>query len=126
MLLDNTTVIRGIGVSTPKTWLKQHGYMAGLGDATDAFQADQQTGMTTAITAANMELVFLANYFRQLQGKAPLDPRYTSPSVNVGLSPDTQQFLLYGGLALFAFAMVSKRKGRLPRSGFRSRRRRRR
>jgi len=49
--------------------------------------------------AVNAEGVFIANLFRQAAGKATL-PANTGPSVNVGLTPQTQKLVVYGGAAL--------------------------
>jgi hypothetical protein len=48
------------------------------------------------------------NVARARQGLAPIDTsRYTGMGVNVGLTPQTQQLVMYGGLALLAVLLIN-------------------
>jgi len=94
MLLDNTQLIRGVGVKTPVTQLVRKGYAArgltGLGDALDpSAPGDTSSTVSTLMTAINSEAGFLTNLVRAQQGKPPLPPQATAPSVNVGFNLDS-------------------------------------
>jgi hypothetical protein len=48
------------------------------------------------------------NISRARQGLPPIDTsRYTGTAVNVGLTPQTQQLIVYGGLALLAVLLIN-------------------
>jgi hypothetical protein len=48
------------------------------------------------------------NIARARQGLPPIDTsRYTGTAVNVGLTPQTQQLIVYGGLALLAVLLIN-------------------
>jgi hypothetical protein len=48
------------------------------------------------------------NVARARQGLPPIDTsRYTGMGVNVGLTPQTQQLVMYGGLALLAVLLIN-------------------
>lgn len=48
------------------------------------------------------------NVARARQGLPPIDTsRYTGTAVNVGLTPQTQQLIMYGGLALLAVLLIN-------------------
>lgn len=48
------------------------------------------------------------NVTRAKQGLPPIDTsRYTGMGVNLGLTPQTQQLVMYGGLALLAVLLIN-------------------
>jgi len=48
------------------------------------------------------------NVARARQGLPPIDTsRYTGTAVNLGLTPQTQQLIIYGGLALLAVLLIN-------------------
>ncbi|NBQ47013.1 MAG: hypothetical protein EBU33_00950 [Sphingobacteriia bacterium] len=48
------------------------------------------------------------NVARAKQGLPPIDTsRYTGMGVNLGLTPQTQQLVMYGGLALLAVLLIN-------------------
>jgi hypothetical protein len=48
------------------------------------------------------------NVARARQGLPPIDTsRYTGTAVNLGLTPQTQQLIMYGGLALLAVLLIN-------------------
>ncbi len=48
------------------------------------------------------------NVERAKQGLPPIDTsRYTGTAVNLGLTPQTQQLIVYGGLALLAVLLIN-------------------
>ena len=48
------------------------------------------------------------NVARARQGLPPIDTsRYTGMGVNLGLTPQTQQLVMYGGLALLAVLLIN-------------------
>jgi hypothetical protein len=53
------------------------------------------------------------NLARAQQGQPPISPQAVAPGVNVGLTPETQKLLIYGGIALigvFIFMQMGKRR----------------
>lgn len=71
----------------------------------------------SAISRA-MTMVAMTEYQRQIlkaqlerarQGLPPLQPSEYAPAVNVGLSPQTRNLLIYGGLALVAVMLLRRR-----------------
>lgn len=77
---------------------------AAIQSVTKLIQTGQQAYAQQRIIDLNME--------RARAGLTPLDPRNFSPSaaVNFGLTPQAQQTLLYGALALGAVLLLSRRK----------------
>lgn len=111
---NNTGLLGPFPGGTPMSQLRAGG-LAGLGEA------DAGTGTTglnlsdpATVTAINSELVFLTNLARQAAGMAPLAPQSSAPSVNVGLTSETQT-LLIGGLVLGAFFFMKKKPARAAR-----------
>ena len=78
---------------------------AAIQDVVKLIQAGQQAYAQSKIIELNME--------RARAGLQPLDPRNFSPSaaVNFGLTPQAQQMLLVGALALGAF-LIFKGRGK--------------
>lgn len=73
--------------------------------------------LISAISRA-MTMVAMTEYQRQIlkaqlerarQGLPPLQPSEYAPAVNVGLSPQTRNLLIYGGLALVAVMLLRRR-----------------
>ena len=63
-------------------------------------------GLTTLQTAQINQI----NVERARRGLPPLDTaQYTGVGVRVGLNPQTQQLLIYGGLALLAVMLLRRR-----------------
>lgn len=61
------------------------------------------------MTAQQYQLMQL-NIERAKQGLPPIDiSAYSGVGVNVGLSPDTQKLIIYGGLALLAVFALKRR-----------------
>jgi hypothetical protein len=71
--------------------------------------------LPVAIAAKQTSDINQINLDRARRGQAPLSAAYMSamaPRVNVGMSPDTQNMLVFGGLALAAvigLSMLSRR-----------------
>jgi hypothetical protein len=59
-----------------------------------------------------MELLYLINLDRAMQGDKPLEAKATAPAVNVGLTPATQNLALLGigGIAALFLLMRSKKR----------------
>lgn len=63
------------------------------------------------MTAQQYQLMQL-NIERAKQGLPPIDiATYSGVGVNVGLSPDTQKLIIYGGLALLVVLFLRSKKG---------------
>ena len=71
----------------------------------------------SAISRA-MSVVAMADYQRRIlnaqlerarQGLPPMQPSEYAPAINVGLSPQTRNLLIYGGLALVAVLLLRRR-----------------
>lgn len=71
----------------------------------------------SAISRA-MSMVAMTEYQRQIikaqlerasKGLPPLQPSEYAPAVNVGLSPQTRNLLMYGGIALVAVLLLRRR-----------------
>jgi len=71
----------------------------------------------SAISRA-MTMVSMADYQRRLlnaqldrarQGLPPLNASEYAPAINVGLSPQTRNLLIYGGIALVAVLLLRRR-----------------
>ena len=114
MLLDHTAM----GGPQPMTWLRKKG----LGQTTDILPAvtidPTSTGADTSATSSlsdimaglNAEALYAINLVRAQQGKAPLSPSQYAPSVNVGVSPATQNtVLIVAAIALVALFMMKRR-----------------
>ena len=130
-LLDNTNMI--YGVSTPKSFLRGNsGVMpysadprrlnySGLGAVGDTQPIDPLTeqpitapggtsisdAITGAIAAVNAEATYLTDQIRAAKNLPPSTPG--APGITVGLSPATQNLVIYGGIALAAFLFLRRR-----------------
>ena len=51
----------------------------------------------------------VAGLERARQGLPPLQPSEYAPAINVGLSPQTRNLLIYGGIALVAVLLLRRR-----------------
>lgn len=101
---NNTTRIRGASWATPMSNFNRARGLRGVGEDFDT---------ANLITGINAELIFLQNQYRIAQGLPPLPASQSAPTVNVGLSPDTQKTILYGigGIAtILGFSALSRRK----------------
>lgn len=65
--------------------------------------------MTTVAMADYQRRVINAQLERARQGLPPLQPSEYAPAINVGLSPQTRNLLIYGGLALAAVLLLRRR-----------------
>lgn len=65
--------------------------------------------MTTVAMAETQRQILKAQLDRARQGLPPLQPSEYAPAINVGLSPQTRNLLLYGGLALVAVLLLRRR-----------------
>jgi hypothetical protein len=62
-------------------------------------------GVLNTVQTAQLNQI---NVDRAKMGLQPIDvTRYTGMGVNVGLSPQTQQLVMYGGLALLAVMLIN-------------------
>jgi hypothetical protein len=129
---DNTAYI---GYSAFKRGLRGsraiHPGMRGLGDIDPLAAAlnaqDAATGVNTEgdgqgtstldyaalATAANSEVLYITNLVRQASGQTPINPATAAPTVNVGLSAQTQTLVKYGMIAAVGvglLAMFRKRR----------------
>lgn len=111
LIADNTTAMGyGASYSTPSSFLRQKGLM-GLGEDIPLYTTENPTmadSLQTLITGANAEAVFLMNLYRLQNNQTPLDPRYTSPAVNVGLTAEGKQTAMIAGLGLLALVMFAR------------------
>ncbi len=106
-IIDHTNQI--FPVAQPRSFLHKRGQMAGLGldDSTSIF------GLSTAdiqklIAGYNSQQLFELNLQRANQGLPPLNAAQYAPQVAVGLNADTQQLLIYGGLAVLAYFLLKR------------------
>lgn len=65
--------------------------------------------MTTVAMADYQRRILNAQLERARQGLPPLQPSEYAPAINVGLSPQTRNLLIYGGLALAAVLLLRRR-----------------
>ena len=65
--------------------------------------------MTTVAMADYQRRILNAQLERARQGLPPLQPSEYAPAINVGLSPQTRNLLIYGGLALVAVLLLRRR-----------------
>ena len=65
--------------------------------------------ITTAQTAINAQRVFDINLDRAAKGLAPLPTSLSAPTVNFGLSAETQRLVLLAGAALLVVMLLKKR-----------------
>lgn len=65
--------------------------------------------MTTVAMADYQRRILNAQLDRARQGQPPLQPSEYAPAINVGLSPQTRNLLIYGGLALAAVLLLRRR-----------------
>ena len=65
--------------------------------------------MTTVAMADYQRRIINAQLERARQGLPPLQPSEYAPAINVGLSPQTRNLLIYGGLALVAVLLLRRR-----------------
>lgn len=105
-LRANPQGMRGLGSFLPVSW----------GDTTQT-PGDTVAGSFTfdpaTVTAINSELVFLTNWWRQVNGQQPLALAQSAPTVNVGLNQDTRNLLLLGAAGVLAVILLKpKRKAR--------------
>jgi hypothetical protein len=70
------------------------------------------TKLTTAITmTAQQRQLMQLNIERAKKGLPPIDiASYSGVGVNVGLSPDTKNLLIFGGVALVAVLLLTRMK----------------
>ncbi|NDC10665.1 MAG: hypothetical protein EBZ75_15275, partial [Oxalobacteraceae bacterium] len=70
------------------------------------------TKLTTAITmTAQQRQLMTLNIERAKKGLPPIDiASYSGVGVNVGLSPDTKNLLIFGGLALVAVFFLTRNR----------------
>lgn len=66
--------------------------------------------MTTVAMADYQRRIINAQLERARQGLPPLQPSEYAPAINVGLSPQTRNLLIYGGIAL-AVVLLLRRRG---------------
>ena len=73
---------------------------------------DTLTKLATAITmTAQQRQLMQLNIERAKKGLPPMDiTSYSGVGVNVGLSPDTKNLLIYGGIALVAVFFLTRKK----------------
>lgn len=60
--------------------------------------------------AVNTQKLLDLNLQRAAQGLPPITSAAIAPTLNLGMSPETQQLVMYGGIALLAVLLLSKRK----------------
>lgn len=65
--------------------------------------------MTTVAMADYQRRILNAQLERARQGLPPLQPSEYAPAINVGLSPQTRNLLIYGGIALVAVLLLRRR-----------------
>jgi hypothetical protein len=65
--------------------------------------------MTTVAMADYQRQILKAQLDRARQGLPPLQPSEYAPAINVGLSPQTRNLLIYGGIALVAVLLLRRR-----------------
>ena len=101
-LVDGQWVDEETGQSMPATAEQQNTVPAG--STMDDWLALAKGGLSVLQTAQLNQI----NVQRAKMGLAPIDTtRYTGMGVNVGLSPQTQQLVIYGGLALLAVLLFN-------------------
>jgi len=65
--------------------------------------------MTTVAMADYQRRIINAQLERARQGLPPMQPSEYAPAINVGLSPQTRNLLIYGGIALVAVLLLRRR-----------------
>ena len=65
--------------------------------------------MSTVAMADYQRRILNAQLERARQGLPPMQPSEYAPAINVGLSPQTRNLLIYGGLALVAVMLLRRR-----------------
>lgn len=65
---------------------------------------------TSALTALQTFQLNQINVNRARQGLAPLNTASYGTGINVGLNPQTQQLVMYGGIALLAILLINSMK----------------
>jgi hypothetical protein len=65
--------------------------------------------MTTVAMADYQRRILNAQLERARQGLPPLQSSEYAPAINVGLSPQTRNLLIYGGIALVAVLLLRRR-----------------
>jgi hypothetical protein len=87
------------------------GPLSGLGDSTDPNSVtDWAAGVTNFLTQVapavlqfkSQQSLINANLERAKQGLPPLDASSVTPGVNIGISPQTQQLLMWAGIGALA------------------------
>ena len=75
---------------------------------------DTAQRLLTAVTmTSNQRNLMNVNLERAKKGLPPIDiNQYTGVGVNVGLAPQTQQLVMYGGIALLAIFLLNSLKKR--------------
>lgn len=63
---------------------------------------------TQVLNVINTAQIRQINIERAKQGLPPIDSSAIAPQVNVGLSPETQRLILFGGIALIAFLVLRR------------------
>jgi hypothetical protein len=65
---------------------------------------------TSALTALQTFQLNQINVNRARQGLPPLNTASSGTGINVGLNPQTQQLVMYGGIALLAILLINSMK----------------
>lgn len=96
---DDGSITATVGAPSTPAWLQNIGT-----NITQFLVGRQQLQTVSEINQINIQ--------RAAAGLPPISPSLAQPGVNVGLSPDLQNLLIYGGLgvaALWVFSTVMKR-----------------
>jgi hypothetical protein len=107
---NNTSRIPMLQSQQPQAFLRRRG-LAGLGqDAPPTNATASGMSWSEIGTGLNMELLYLINLDRSMQGEKPLDAKATAPGVNVGLTPETQNAALLAVAGLLGVFLLARRR----------------
>jgi len=112
ILTNNTRAIPALQSQQPQAFLRRRGLMGaahGLGQDAPENAAPQGLSWSEIGTGVNMELLYLINLDRAMQGDKPLEAKATAPAVNVGLTPATQNLALLGIAGLLGVFLLARR-----------------
>lgn len=110
MVLTGYRTIPGLGFRLPHAAYRG---LYGMGDvsmdATDTSWLNQlPTWIQQLQTSVNTQRLLDLNIQRAQSGLPPITAQSVAPTLNFGLSDNTQQLIIYAGLALLAFTLLKK------------------
>lgn len=114
MVLQGRRILPGFDARLPHAAFPGKLYgLHGLGDITPdstgtSWMDNIGTWISQAQTAYNTQKLLDLNIERAQRGLAPITSNMVAPTVNFGLSPNTQQLVIYAGIGLLILLAVKK------------------